>query len=216
MTHLLTAIKQCKKYYPQGIDKLEFGSGNNPEPGYTHLDILSGSPHLEIFSNVRKTPLPNNFVQDHIRAVHLMEHFCHPQFSSPSIKKKVGTTVEVLKEAYRILKPGGKLKIVTPDLEKIAQSIRSKSISPDYLQQWLMGGHQNEYDIHHWIWTHDDARKWFKEAGFKQLSDWNPVQGKRAWKLRLMLKFKKIYQPPHPLWFDVEWFHWLFFEGTKP
>jgi len=137
MNKILTTLEQVKKSFPEGIEKLEFGSGRAPEPGYIHLDILP-NPDLEILSDVRKCPIPDNFVKDNIRAVHIMEHFCHPQFSSPLMRKKIGTTLEVLREAYRVLKPGGKLMIVTPDLEKIAHSIRSKIINMNYLQQWLV------------------------------------------------------------------------------
>lgn len=214
MVAISKTTNQIKDRFPKGIDKLEYGSGENPENGYIHLDIQPNLPHLDILANVRKLPIPSNFVQE-IRAVHIMEHFCHPQFSSLDMRKKYGTTFEVLKEAYRILKKGGKFKIVTPDFEKISVSASKKRVRVDFLQKWVVGGHENEYDVHHWIWTHNDAIEWFTEAGFKNLSNWNPIQGKRAWKLKWLLNLKKIYQPPHPLWYDVEWYHWLFFEGTK-
>lgn len=210
-TMIVKTKKQVLKKFPKGIEKLEIGSGDNPEAGYVHLDIQKGLPELDILSDVRKMPLPDNFVSDHIRAVHIMEHFCHPKFAHKSLREKYGTVLEVLDEAYRVLKPGGKFKIVTPDFEKICQSGASKRVNWDWLQRWSVGGYDNEYDIHHWLWTHADAQKWFKKAGFKKLKDWNIV-----WNPLEIAKYK--ISPPKENsnnWHRYEWYHWLFFEGTK-
>jgi predicted SAM-dependent methyltransferase len=203
--------KQVLKKFPKGIEKLEIGSGDNPEAGYVHLDIQKGLPGLDILSDVRKMPLPDNFVSDHIRAVHIMEHFCHPKFAHKSLREKYGTVLEVLDEAYRVLKPGGKFRIVTPDFEKICQSGANKRVDWDWLQRWSVGGYDNEYDIHHWLWTHADAQKWFKKTGFKNLKDWNII-----WNPLEIAKYK--ISPPKENskdWHRYEWYHWLFFEGTK-
>lgn len=212
MKHYLETREQIKKAYPKGIEKLEIGSGDNPEPGYVHLDIQPGLKDLDIISDVRKTPLPSNFVSDHIRAVHIMEHFCHPEDSSPAMRKQWGTTIEVVKEMYRILKPGGKFMIVTPDFEKIAKSAASQRVRNYWTQRWSVGGHLNNYDVHHWLWTHDDAKEWFTEAGFKDLHDWNPIQG---WRSVRRLKWHTEDVGSNPEWNKIEWYHWLFFEGTK-
>lgn len=205
-------VAQIKKAYPNGIDYLEIGSGNNPEKGYVHLDIQKGLPDLDILSDVRKTLIPNNFVSTEIRAVHIMEHFCHPKYAGKELIKKYGTTLDVVKEAYRILKPGGKFKIVTPDFEKIGQSVAKKRVPMDWLHRWSVGGHNNEYDVHHWLWSKQNAIDWFSEAGFKDLNDWNPIQGRKAiWNL----KWNTPDNSGNMEWHKIEWYHWLFFEGTK-
>lgn len=209
---MLTTREQIKKRFPKGIERLEIGSGNNPESGYVHLDIQKGLKDLDILSDVRKTPIPNNFVSDHIRAVHIMEHFCHPENSSKAMQKEWGTTFEVIKEMYRILKPGGKFMIVTPDFEKITESSQKRRVRNYWLQRWTVGGHENNYDVHHWLWTHDDATEWFTKAGFKNLRDWNPVQG---WRTVRKLKWHTDDKSGNPDWHKIEWYHWLFFEGTK-
>lgn len=206
---VLQTRAEIKKAYPNGIDLLEIGSGDNPEKGYVHLDIQSGLKDLNILSDVRKTPVPSNFVSGHIRAVHIMEHFCHPKYSSEKMRKEWGTTTEVVNEMYRILKPGGKFRIVTPDFDKITRSGALGLVGKDWLQRWSVGGHLNNYDVHHWLWTHDDAKKWFSEAGFVDLKDWNISRWWRRWFWTKPVSGNKI-------WHNVEWYHWLFFEGTKP
>lgn len=209
---MVSTIAEVRKKYPHGIDKLEIGSGDNPEIGYVHLDVQKNLPKLDILADARHTPIPNNFVRDHIRAVHIMEHFCHPEFSSIKMQKEWGTTLEVTKEMYRILKPGGKFLIVTPDFDKISTSNFFGRVNKDWLQRWTVGGHRNNFDVHHWLWTHQDAKKWFAEAGFTNLRDWNPIQGIKE---VLRLNWKTDDKSSNSKWNRIEWYHWLFFEGTK-
>lgn len=205
-------MSAVKKAYPQGIDKLEIGSGDNPESGYVHLDIQP-STDLDILSDVRKMPIPDNFVTGEIRAVHIMEHFCHPQFASKKMQKSIGTTLEVLTEAYRILAPGGQFYMVTPDYEKITQSAAKKRIPFDWLQRWTVGGHLNMFDVHHWLWTKHDAEVWFAKVGFVKLHDCNPIP---EWRALLGLNWQAPELGSNPDWYKTEWYHWLFFRGTKP
>jgi hypothetical protein len=101
---------------------------------------------------------------------------------------------------------------VTPDFNKICQAGARRKIANYWLQRWSVGGHENEFDIHHWLWTRDDAREWFTKVGFRNLTDWNPVAGKRAIKLQLKYLMKhNLFQMDS----ELEWYHWLFFEGTK-
>ena len=126
--------------FPSGIDKLEIGAGSNPEKGYVTLDIQT-NPKLDILSDVRKMPLPDNFVTEEIRAVHIMEHFCHPEYSSQQMRRNIGTTTEVLAEVYRVLAPGARFIMVTPDIEKIAESLQKQRIPAHWCQRWSVGGH---------------------------------------------------------------------------
>ena len=65
--------------------------------------------------------------------------------------------------------------------------------------------------MNHWLWSKEDAYKWFKEAWFKDLKEWNPVKTKvDLWKLKWSKNNKN-----NDDWYKIEWYHWLFFEGTK-
>ncbi|MEX0895718.1 MAG: hypothetical protein WDZ94_02145 [Patescibacteria group bacterium] len=208
----LKTKQAVKKHFPNGIKKLEIGSGDFPEPDYVHLDVQP-SPDLEILGDVRQMPVPDNFVSEDVRAVHIMEHFCHPDYSSQAMRTEIGTTLAILEEVYRVLKPGGRFVMVTPDFEKITASAAKRKVPAHWLQRWSVGGHRNEYDVHHWLWTKQDARQWFEEVGFVECTDWNPVQG---WRQLISLDWTAPEIDENPDWFKIEWYHWLFYEGKKP
>lgn len=210
--HPLTTLNQVRKRFPNGIERLEIGSGQNPEPGYVHLDIMTGLPDLDIVGDARKMPLPENFVRKEVRAVHIMEHLCHPEHSGKELREKYGTTIEVLAEIYRVLKPGGKIKIVTPDFSKIATSTAKKRIPETWLQRWTVGGHLNEYDVHHWLWTFQDADNWLREVGFCDIRNTNPTHGVFE---RLKLDWSTEPAQSNSKWHMIEYYHWLFVEATK-
>lgn len=90
------------------MKKLEIGSGNNPTPGYDHLDIDPNLPHLEFCCSMDKLPIEDN-VYNEILSIHSIEH----------IGWRKGVTT--LKEWYRVLAPGGKVSIATPNLKWIAK-----------------------------------------------------------------------------------------------
>lgn len=89
--------------------KLEIGSGNRPLPGYEHLDINSNCPCLEYVCEMHQIPVEDN-IFDEIISVHVLEH-------QPWKMAKLTLT-----EWIRVLKPGGTLRIVTPNLRWIAQT----------------------------------------------------------------------------------------------
>lgn len=89
--------------------KLEVGSGNFPKEGYEHLDIQDKFPHLEYIAPMHDIPVEDNTF-DELCSVHVFEH------------QVWNLVVPTLKEWLRVLKPGGKMEIYTPNLRWIAKS----------------------------------------------------------------------------------------------
>ena len=88
-------------------DRVHYGSGRVYLPGWLNTDIIASGPENYMYVNlVERHPFPDNsfryaFSEDFI------EHI--DQASS----------LMFLLEAHRTLKPGGVLRITTPDLEKV-------------------------------------------------------------------------------------------------
>src|SRR3989344_5138588 len=85
------------------------------------------------------------------------------------------------KEMYRVLKPGGKTIVATPNINRIAslllQLIGKKDVFPKVMQEEGIGGksiHEREY-------TYSELKHLFQKAGFRNIKTqgcWMGVRGK--------------------------------------
>jgi predicted SAM-dependent methyltransferase len=94
---------------PGQIRKLEIGSGNRPREGYEHLDFDPACPHLEYCADFRKLEFIEGGSFDEILAVHCIEHIPW---------REVRAT---LAGWTRLLKPGGLIRVETPNLRFICE-----------------------------------------------------------------------------------------------
>jgi predicted SAM-dependent methyltransferase len=99
----ITALHALRKKHSffTGKIKLHLGSGTQYIPGWINCDLYA--EQVDQRFDVAKIPYPNNSV-DEIMAYHIIEHFDFMQGQ------------DVLKEWYRALKPGGRIRLETPDL----------------------------------------------------------------------------------------------------
>ncbi|MBW3023320.1 class I SAM-dependent methyltransferase [Candidatus Woesearchaeota archaeon] len=80
--------------------KLNLGCGRDVKPGYINLDFRK-TKGVDVVHDLEKIPYPfpdNSFTE--VLAYNVVEH--------------VENFIALVKEIYRILKPGGSLKIITP------------------------------------------------------------------------------------------------------
>ncbi|MBM3210890.1 methyltransferase domain-containing protein [Candidatus Poribacteria bacterium] len=101
---LFSNKKYVKNYFiSHDIYKLQIGSGMNAIEGWLNTDInpRKGIIYLDAY---KKLPFENNTFH-YIFNEHFIEHLPY----------RMGE--KMLKECYRILKPGGKIRISTPDLQ---------------------------------------------------------------------------------------------------
>ena len=100
----LVRAKKISRYLASTkTPRLHLGCGQNILPGWlnTDLDPAPGAVFLDITK-----PVPfDDAVFDHILCEHLIEHVRFHQ------------GLRMLSECFRILKPGGKIRIATPDLQ---------------------------------------------------------------------------------------------------
>lgn len=100
--------------------KLEIGCGTNPQPGYIHLDVRA-LPGVQVVCDFSKEKLPfkdETFVE--IYSSHSIEHVSFRYLP------------HVLQEWHRVLKPGGRVVIRTPDLEFICRFYLESKITPEW------------------------------------------------------------------------------------
>jgi SAM-dependent methyltransferase len=84
--------------------KLNFGCGQRFSKGWVNIDFHSEHPEVKRVNLLRRLPFPDAHF-DVVYSSHVLEHFT------------LRTAEAILREAWRILKAGGIIRVVVPDLE---------------------------------------------------------------------------------------------------
>lgn len=84
--------------------KLNIGCGSRFSPQWENIDVYSCSPEVRRVNLLGRFPYPDNHF-DAAYSSHVLEHFTPAQAR------------HLISEAFRVLKPGGVLRTVVPDLE---------------------------------------------------------------------------------------------------
>lgn len=88
------------------MKKINLGSGPHTKQGWDNLDI-EPHPGVTVTDLSQAQLLYENESVDFAFSEHFVEHITKPQF------------IALLKEVYRVLKPGGIFRVSTPDLRAI-------------------------------------------------------------------------------------------------
>lgn len=98
--------------------KLNFGCGTRFAPGWTNIDVYSAGPEVRRVNLLRPFPFPDAHF-DAVYSSHVLEHFTPAEAD------------HLVAEAFRVLKPGGILRTVVPDLEASCREyLRALDASP--------------------------------------------------------------------------------------
>jgi len=89
-----------------GEKKLQIGCGKVLLDGWLNSDIRQDIPGVCYLDATNSFPIPDSTF-DYVFSEHIIEHLPYDGGAS------------MLRESFRILKPGGKVRIATPDLKKI-------------------------------------------------------------------------------------------------
>ena len=138
--------------------KLHLGCGKRFIPGFTHLDIQQ-HPHVAIVSSVDRLEMFADGSVDLIYASHLLEHFGRHD------------TERVLKEWFRVLRPGGVLRLAVPDFERAIEVYRKHGDLE--MVKFLVGGQRDEHDLHRNLFDRRSLEAMLKRVGFKEVREWD-------------------------------------------
>ncbi len=98
--------KIIKRYLTiTNIKKLQIGSNISNIDGWLATDLVPTTKNCIMLDATKRFPFNNNTF-DYVYSEHMIEHISWEQGQF------------MLKECFRILKPGGKIRIATPDMEK--------------------------------------------------------------------------------------------------
>jgi SAM-dependent methyltransferase len=117
------------------VRKLQIGAGFNSLPGWLNTDLAPKSASVIYLDAAKPFPFADGTF-DYIFSEHVIEHIPYPQGLS------------MLKECFRVIKPGGRIRIATPNLEQIAglSTPNKTDIQQKYIDTTL-GKYQPEIDL---------------------------------------------------------------------
>lgn len=190
-------------YYP----RLDIGVGLAPAPGYIHADIQP-SNHVEILCDAGSIPMPDEtFIE--VRNAHLIEHF------------ERGKVPALIREWVRILRVGGTLRVLCPDVSKVARQFINREIDLERYLLWTYGGQIDKYDFHYWGYTFDTLKKLFEDAGLQYITrvdnpdGWLEVTGKKTQGVVPAIKTETDQKPPEDYWVGFKMTHRHTFGGGE-
>jgi predicted SAM-dependent methyltransferase len=119
--------QQIEKYLTShNRRRLQLGSGDNFLKGWLNTDLHPRSRDIIFLDATKPFPFEDD-IFDYIFSEHLIEHFTH----------EVGESM--LRECYRVLRFGGKMRISTPSLEQLTGLFRPrKSKSQEQFIEWVV------------------------------------------------------------------------------
>ncbi len=130
------------------MTKLNIGAGDTVIEGFTPIDRKLG---IEAYPLVG---YEDNSVEE-IRASHILEHFTFERVPL------------VLAEWARVLKPGGRMRIAVPDIDKCFDN----KTHPHFLF-WLMGGQIDANDYHQSAFTKQRLAACLAQTGLVDVKTW--------------------------------------------
>lgn len=135
--------------------KLHVGCGDKHWPGFVNIDAY-GDP--DVLSDGRKLPFPADYA-DEIHTIHFLEHV-------PRLEVE-----NMLMDWHRVMKPGARLAIEVPCLNKMAQLIVDGEKN---LRLTLLGIFGDPRDpkpgmMHCWSYTKEELTDALIKAGFSDV-----------------------------------------------
>lgn len=104
------------------MKKLHLGAGDHPLPGWINTDIAHGHGN-HFLDATKKFPFDDNEI-DRIFSEHMIEHL------------PLEGGLNMISECYRILVPGGRVRISTPDLVFLCRLVTEPTIAKDKYIEW--------------------------------------------------------------------------------
>jgi len=162
------------------IRKLQIGAGPNFLEGWLNSDAYPSSCDV-IYLNAAK-PFPfKDGTFNYVFSEHLIEHLVYDK------------GLFMLRESYRVLKPGGRIRVATPDLERLMGLYGpEKNDLQQRYKKWIVDlcfPEKNMYTecfaantlfrifqvFHHkFVYDHGTLRGAMEEAGFIDIIDYKP------------------------------------------
>lgn len=138
-----------------GEIRLNIGVGDGKIDGYLGVDIRPVDSNVDVMAPAWKLPYQDGEVTE-IFSSDMCEHLTHPEW------------IVSLKEWHRVLRPGGKLTIITPDLDAVVKArIENKQDYYD-IQRYLYGAQSYAENYHKQLFDFAHLKLDVEHMGFEK------------------------------------------------
>lgn len=136
--------------------KLEIGAGSKPQAGFIHHDIRP-LPDIEVVCDARNFPPEEKNKYDYVYASNILEHF-----NRFEVRK-------VLQEWVSLLKIGGQIEIIVPDIKEICRQYVMGMIKHEFFVYLCYGGQDYEFNRHYYGFDVDALAALFESVNVKPI-----------------------------------------------
>lgn len=159
------------------VRKLQVGTSHTPLAGWLNTDVVLENPEVVYLDATLPFPFQDN-IFDYVACEHMIEHVDH-----------AGALV-MLRESFRVLKPGGRIRLATPNLKTLAGLIAAeKSAAQSYYIDWIVRNCLPEASYckdvfvlnnafrawgHQFIYDPETLKTAMTRCGFEDLADYTP------------------------------------------
>ena len=157
--------------------KLQIGSSWTPLPGWLNTDITPELPEVAYLDATKPFPFAEN-IFNYVICEHMIEHIPHAD------------GMAMLRECFRVLKPGGKIRLATPDLRMLTGLIAPEktAMQKNYVD-WIIAREMPEVNEARDVFVLNNAfRAWghqflfdratlkltLQKCGFEGVQDFSP------------------------------------------
>jgi predicted SAM-dependent methyltransferase len=167
---LLTRRRMIARYLStHHVCMLQIGAGMNVLSGWLNADLEPLRPGVIYMDAAGRFPFPDRSL-DYIFSEHLIEHLPYEG------------GLNMLRESFRVLKPGGRIRIVTPDLEfylslfaadrsefqerYLRWATRAYLPQVEIIHPTFLLNHQARFWGHQFLYDRETLRRSMSDAGF--------------------------------------------------
>jgi predicted SAM-dependent methyltransferase len=138
--------------------RLHLGCGAIDWPGFVNIDGID-RPHIHFVQSLTRLDRFHDDSVEFIYTSHTLEHF--PR----------ALTLQILREWYRVLIPGGRLCISVPDFDRILEAYQLSG-DVDTILPPLFGGQDYPFNFHFTTFNKVSLGRSLMDAGFSSVEAW--------------------------------------------